>query len=234
MSLNVAATLEGLTDQYQAIANNLANTSTVGFKRRLTVMTDAGAASPSPDGPSPAAMFIDFSQGRLVQTGRPLDVALSGRGFLVLESADGPLYTRNGVLRPNAQGQLVDAEGRTVSGESGPIILPSVAGESGVRISSDGQVAVNGALIGTLQIVEFEDTTKLETVGLNAYKAPANVAGDKATKTTVEQGCQEASNVSPVYELVGLIKLCRLYEANIKALQAGGDREKSILQVAMA
>lgn len=234
MSLNVSATLEGLTDQYQAIAHNLANASTVGFKRRLTVVTDAGAASPSPDGPSPVSMFIDFSQGPLVQTGRPLDVALSGPGFLVLESPNGPLYTRSGVLRPNAQGQLVDAEGRTVSGDSGPIILPSAAGESEVHISSDGQVAVNGAAIGTLQIVEFEDTTKLETVGLNAYKAPANVAGDKAAKTTVEQGCQEASNVSPVSELVGLIKLCRLYEANIKAMQSGGDRGKSILQVAMA
>jgi flagellar basal-body rod protein FlgF len=234
MSLNVAATLEGLTDQYQAIAHNLANASTVGFKRRLTVMTDAGAASPSPGGTSAASMFVDFSQGRLVQTGRPLDVALSGPGFLVLESPDGPLYTRNGVLRPNAQGQLVDAEGRTVSGEGGPIILPSGTGESQVHISSGGQVAVNGAAIGALQVVEFEDTTKLDAVGLNAYKAPANVAGDKATKTVIEQGYQEASNVSPVYELVGLIKLCRLYEANIKTMQASGDRAKSILQVAMA
>lgn len=234
MSLGVTASLEGLTDQYQVIAHNLANASTVGFKRRLTVMTDAGAASPSPDGPNPASMFVDFTQGHLIQTGRPLDVALSGPGFLTLESQDGPLYTRNGVLRPNAQGQLVDAEGRTFAGESGPIIIPSSAGESQLRIATDGQILAGGTAIGQLRIVEFEEPTKLTAMGLNAFKAPNDATPNKAAKTTVHQGCQEASNVSPVHELVGLVTLCRLYEATVKAMQNRGDTRKSLLQVAMA
>lgn len=234
MSLDAVSHLTALNAQYEAITHNLANANTAGFKRRLTLMTDEGAASPSTEGPDPSGLFVDFTQGRLVQTGRPLDVALSGPGFLVLESENGPLYTRNGVLRPNATGQLVDAEGRTVAGDSGPIILPAGAGEAQVHVSTEGEVVVDGQSIGRLRIVEFSDTKKLAPIGLNAYKALDDVAPEKAAKTTVQQGFQEGSNVSPVHELVGLIKVTRFYEATVKALQAEGERGESILRVAMA
>jgi len=238
-----ASALEALSIQYQVTANNLANVSTAGFKRQRATFAQVLQEQMAPTEPgAPAetalpqlvgAVATDFSQGSLIQTDRPLDVALEGPGFLVVETPQGPLYTRNGSLQRNAQGQLVDGSGRTIAGEGGPITVPPSGSEATIRIASDGSVSVGGAAIGKLRLVEFARPGELKPQGGNCFSA-GGVGPAAATKTSVRQGCQESSNVSAVEELVGLIMVSRLYEANIKAMTTQDERVKSLLQVAMA
>lgn len=233
----IASCVEATSGQYEAITHNLANTSTVGYKRVQAVFMSAGADPSAPGGGSGSGIigksFIDFTQGNLIQTGRPLDMALRGPGFFVLETPKGQLYTRNGTFQTNAEGQLVDTAGRTVAGTNGPLIVPRNAATSSINVTSDGRLMAGGLEVGRLKIVEFEKPEVLKPVGQCAFEGPAKPAPAEATKTTVSQGYQEGSNVNAVDELVGLITASRLYEANIKAIQTSSERGKSVLAVAM-
>jgi len=163
-----------------------------------------------------------------------MDFALDGdNGFFVLETPQGPLYTRNGVFRANPQGQIVDAAGRMVSGEAGPLVIPPSVGVTGINVAKDGQISGAGQSIGKIKIVEFDDPTKLTPAGGVSFKAPDDVSPKAATNTGVYQRFQEGSNVVAVEELVDLITLSRLYEGNFKSIGAQDDRMKSIIKVAM-
>jgi len=227
-----AKSLEVLARRYRTITHNMANANTVGFKRQIMSQSMVSQGDGTAETIAERTA-IDFSQGRVVHTGRPLDVALNGKGFLVVETIEGEVYTRDGVLRTNAQSQLVDAGGRTVSGESGPIVIPPTAGTHQVQISSAGTVSVGAQTIGKLRIVEFDDPNLLVPIGANSFKAPDGVASKPAETTTVHQGFQEASNVNVVEELVDLITVTRLYEANIKSVTVQDEKMKNLLQVAM-
>jgi len=240
-----SSSLEALGREYQAIAHNLANANTVGYKRRqssfaLVLAERLGGASVVTDvsrltgGSVQGSLQVDFAEGRMVRTSRPLDLALHGRGFFVVETPQGPLYTRNGVFRTNAQGQLVDASGRTVAGEGGPITIPTGVSSRSVNVATDGSISAGGNSIGKLRVVEFEDPTLLVPAGRNCFRAPAGTQPNPAAGTTVHQGFQEASNVNVVEELVGLITIGRLYEANLKAVTSQDERLKSLLQVALS
>ncbi|MFO8012997.1 MAG: flagellar hook basal-body protein [Phycisphaerae bacterium] len=243
MSENTIAALSGLAEEYHAIAHNLANANTTGYKRLIGTYTGPGAsagtageaAAAGDTGPVPqASMGIDFSQGRIVHTGRRLDAALSGKGFFVIETDQGERYSRNGAFRADAQGQLVDGSGRTVAGEGGPIIIPGSVSPTEIAIDADGRLLAGGTAIGQLRIVEFEDASVLTPEGAGAFVAPDGARPAPAENTTVQQGFQEASNVDAVTELVGLIKVTRLYQANIHTMASGKDRTKDLLRVAMA
>jgi len=245
MSTDTTAMMAGLGEQYLALAHNLANVNTVGYKRRVSHYA-AVAATPAGTGPAASAlagggagpgrasMATDFSQGRLVRTGRSLDLALSGKGFFVLETDQGERYTRNGVFRVNADGHLVDGQGRTVAGEGGPVTVPTSVSPMEVDVASDGRLLAAGAPIGRLRLVAFEDVSGLESEGFGAFAAPNGVQPTAATDTTVEQGFQEASNVDAVTELVGLIQVTRLYEANVQVLMQRKGTGQDLLRVAMA
>lgn len=163
-----------------------------------------------------------------------MDLGLEGKGFFVLETPEGPLYSRSGVFRTNAEGQLVDSSGRTIAGEGGPIVIPSTASTAAVGVSADGSISVAGQGVGKFRLVEFENEMDLVPVGGNCFRAPVDAVTTPATNTAVRQGFQEASNVRVVGELVGLITVTRLYEANLKAIQTQDETLKNILQVAMA
>ena len=243
MSTDTIAALTGLADEYHAIAHNLANANTTGYKRLVGTFTGGGASpgeaaeSAAEDGAASvpqASTGIDFSQGRLVRTGRSLDAALSGKGFFVLETDRGERYTRNGVFRADAQGQLVDGSGRTVAGQGGPVTVPTSVSPMQVEIAPDGRILAGGTAIGQLRIVEFEDPAVLEPEGSGAFVAPADARPAPAENTTVQQGFQEASNVDAVTELVGLIQVTRLYQANVQVMANTGSRAKDLLRIAMA
>jgi flagellar basal-body rod protein FlgG len=121
-----------------------------------------------------------------------------------------------------------------VSGQGGPITIPTGSSGSSVQVSSDGKISGGGQIIGQLQIVEFERVDRLTSAGLACFRAPANVRPGPATATTVHQGVQEASNVSVVGELVNLITVTRLYQASMRTIKVQDDRMESILRVAMA
>ena len=258
----VSSSLSGLDDQYETITQNLANANTTGYKRQCTAFSQSlaaqmsqapggaltGAADNQQQGQISSSSAIDFTQGAFAQTGSPLDMAIdsngsskdgtgkSATGFFVIETPKGPLYPRNGTFKLDPSGKLVDWAGRGVAGDGGPIIVPSTSSALNVQVAADGEVFADGKTIGKLKIVQFNDESdlkKLSSVGGNCFSAPATVTPSPAKDFSVRQGVQESSNVNVVQELVSLITVTRLYEANLKNVQVQDDRLKNLLGVAM-
>jgi flagellar basal-body rod protein FlgF len=236
ITAEVSASLDSLTREFDIIAHNMANVSTAGFKRRCNSFTHALAiqASGETAGEEQAQAVFDFSQGNLVRTGRTLDFALHGKGFFVIESPEGPLYTRHGIFATNPSGQLVDAAGRLVAGTAGPLLVPPGVDVSQIQVSGDGRLQAGPAAIGQLRVVEFAGKEQqLLPAGLNCFRAPADLEPTEVTDATVRQGFTEASNVKLVDELVNMIIVSRLYEANMKLVSVARDTTNSTISVAM-
>jgi len=237
----IASSIAALGQDFEVAAHNLANISTTGYKRLRScfhsqlesLLAGMEQAAGATAGGVQSEISVDFSQGDLIRTGRPLDLAIEGPGFFIIETPEGPLYGRNGSFRTNANGQLVDAEGRTVAGEAGPIVIPPAVSHLNVRISRDGTVSAGTSRLGRLRLVEFGDTSRLESVGGSCFRPTEPTTPAAAVATTVHQGYQEASNVPAVRELIRLILISRLYEANIKSAQTVDEQMKYLLQVAM-
>ena len=178
---------------------------------------------------------IDFSQGNISETGRSLDFAIYGKGFFVIETPNGPLYTRNGIFQTNQNGQIIDLQGRIVAGEAGPITIPNNM-ISQVSVSSDGSISADGTPIGKFQLVDFADNeAKLVPTGDGCFQMPdENIQPVAAENITIKQGCQEVSNVKMIEELVDMIMVSRLYEANMKFIAARKEVASSITSAAMA
>ena len=230
------SSMDALGKCYRVITHNLANANTVGYKRRAESISQslAGQTTGETGGKVASRPFVDFSQGRLIHTGRALDVALDGKNtFFVIETPKGQMYTRNGVFRLNDQGQMVDSNGQSVAGDSGPLTIPANIGPTAVTVAADGRISANGQSLGQFKIVQFDKPELLMPVGKNRFLAPKSAAPKPAENPSVHQGFQEGSNVSVVKELVDLITVTRLYEANAKSIKAHDERMKNILQVAM-
>jgi len=239
IAAQISSTIDGLTREFNIIAHNLANVSTVGYKRRCNTFSKSlvaqGAGTKTETG-NEADLYatFDFSQGSLNETGRSLDFALCGKGFFVIETPDGPLYTRNGMFRLDQNGQIVDSAGRIVAGEAGPISIPPEAGLSQISVSSDGSISAAGAVVGKFKLVDFKNNeSELIAAGLNCLQAPKNMEPEPPENLIVKQGFQENSNVQLVEELVDMIMVSRLYEANMKFMSVGKDTSKSLIDVAM-
>jgi flagellar basal-body rod protein FlgG len=228
------------------IANNLANINTTGFKRSqinfqdllYVKMSQAGAEIASGIN-SPTGLEIGsgvraasttkvFTIGEMENTGRPLDVAISGDGFLQVTLPNGDTrYTRDGALQVNANGQIVTSTGYFIEPA---ITLPTDA--SAVDIGKDGTVNVTDAsgtqsVVGNLQLVRFPNPTGLSNEGDNLFSQTA-ASGTAVTGTPGENGfgsiqasMLEKSNVQMITELVNLITAERAYETNSRAIQAG-------------
>ena len=234
----VSTSIDALTQEFDIIAHNLANVSTVGFKRRCNAFSkslEAQNAETYSPGTIDLNSVFDFSQGSIVETGRPLDFALHGKGFFVIETPEGPLYTRNGTFQTNQTGQIVDSQGRIVAGQAGPITIPSNVGISQLNVSSDGTISTGEIAIGKFRLVDFNDNEdKLVPTGDSCYRMPdENIQPIEAEHIVVKQKYQEASNVQIIDELVDMILVSRLYEANMKTLTATAETSSSLMSVAM-
>lgn len=236
----IATGLRALMNEYDTVANNLANSSTSGYKRRVNSFSAElqrqqrlGEETNLLAGKINASGSIDFSQGVLGRTERPLDVALEGRGFIALETPDGPLYTRNGALTINLLGQLVDSSGRLVAGQNGPIVIPRAVSEGDITIDADGTVSAGEMQFGQIRIVDFGQALhELQPAGHGCFRAPDDLEPVAVPDTKVRQGAQENSNVKMMQELSGLMTLSRLYEANMNVMKKGRENSATILDVA--
>lgn len=236
----VSTSIDALTDEFRIITHNLANISTAGYKRMCNAFSKTLESSQQfEETYSPGSIDLnsafDFSQGSIVETGRPLDLALYGNGFFVIETPEGPLYTRNGIFHTNANGQIVNSEGKLVAGEAGPISIPSGVGHSELSISSDGSIFAKGVAVGKFRLVDFQDNeNKLIPAGANCFRMPeVDIVPVAAEHIVVKQRYQEASNVKMIDELVDMIMVTRLYEANMKLLSEGSEATSSLMSVAM-
>jgi len=205
------------------LASDLANASTPGYKSDRAVRASFGdvllanrqtgeAIGSVSLGTGIAALSTDLTQGALRETGEPLDVALEGEGFLVVDGPDGRLYTRNGQLSRDAQGRLVTSTGLPVLGDDDrPLVLPAGADPA---IAADGTVTVGGRRIGRLAVVTLTDVRKQ---GDNLF---AGTAGARPAGTGVRQRFLESSAVDPTRTMVDLIESMRSYEAGQRVLRA--------------
>ena len=240
----------------RTISNNLANVSTVGFKRDRAVFNDllyqvqrqpGGNTSQNTQLPSGLQLGVGvrvagtskvFSEGTLQVTEQPLDLAMDGRGFFQVQLPDGGLaYSRNGQFQLSADGQIVTGDGFPVSPA---ITIPSNA--SSVTIAKDGTVtaSVTGEAavqeVGSLQVADFVNPSGLLAIGDNLFRetsasgAPQAGAPGQNGVGSIVQGALESSNVSVVEELVNMITTQRAYEMNSKVVSTADQMLQYISQ----
>ncbi len=210
-------------DALELIANNLANTSTPGYKAHLSFYRSLPAwLQPSLSNPLNEVVnhfgvlggeSIDFSPGNLDTTGNPTDVAIEGKGFFTVQANAGLRYTRNGNFRMNPQRQLVTPQGDPVLGDQGPIQIP----DGQLNISPDGTLSVDGAVVAKMKITEFGPTDALKAEGSN-YFAADKATGTIRTDPSLVQGSLESSNSDPIRATVSLIELQHTSQLMEKAL----------------
>ncbi|MCZ8293576.1 MAG: flagellar basal-body rod protein FlgG [Hylemonella sp.] len=257
-SLWIAKTgMEAQQMQLDVISNNLANSSTNGFKRAHAVFEDLmyqnlrqAGSSTSEQSQLPTGLQVglgvrtvstsrSFTQGSLQQSGNDLDIAIQGNGFFQITMPDGTLnYTRDGAFQVNSQGQLVTSNGLPVANG---ITVPANA--TNVSISADGNVTatipgtVTPQPIGTIPLASFINPAGLEPRGQNLY-AETTASGQPNTGTPganglgqLMQGFLETSNVNVVQELVTMIQTQRAYEMNSKAIQTSDQMLQKLGQL---
>ncbi len=244
----IGTSINSLGQDFMSISHNLSNLDTVGFKKKTTSFgRELNKLLNNPNEPTTQGTilmedFIDFSQGIIKQTGRTLDLALEGGGFFVIETQEGPRFTRNGVFQVNAQsGQLVDMNGRLVAGEQGPIVIPPGTAEAQISVAPDGTVSAGEVAVGQIKIVDFgTDNPNLKPLGDCYYAANEDMEqrltfqreNVRAGDTKILQGHVEKSNVTPMTEAVNMIQIMRQYEMNIKYLTKRKEIHKSMIDVA--
>jgi flagellar basal-body rod protein FlgF len=212
------------TEALDTIANNLANSSTGGFRARHTTYGSVLAGFGQTLGSTMNSVInhygllgeshLDMKSGPLEPTGNNLDVGIDGPGFLTVQTSNGTAYTRNGALKISGDGQLVTVAGDPVMGDSGAITIPAGAT---VSISADGTISANGAVAGKLKLVEFLASADPQSQGATNYTAAPDQIVD-ATSSQVRQGMLEGSNVNPVSSVVELIDAQRAAEGMRHAL----------------
>lgn len=209
--VNTAHALAWHAMRQEVVANNLANANTDAFKAdRLVARLEADTGFPLP------VRHVDLQQGSFRDTGRALDVALDGPGFLVVETAAGERLTRGGSLALDADGRLVDAHGDPVLDEHGPVVALGAE----LVVEPDGTVLVDGAAAGRLRLVVPDDPQALLKEGAGRFVAggPVHAAGPDTVR--VRQGSVEEPNLDALLSMVDLITIQRAYLSNLDALRA--------------
>src|SRR3981081_1746329 len=233
-----------LERQMDVVANNVANVNTNGYKSDRSLFQEYLASGAHEDNfvgsdrrvsyVQDRATFHDFSHGATQETKNPLDVAIDGGGFLVVQTPAGERYTRDGGLQINNQGQLVTAAGDPVMGDSGPSVIQPTY--KTVTSSSDGNVTVLegvnriDSVRGKLRLVSFAQAQRLLKEGSNLYSAGEGATAQPDTASKVRQGFIEKSNVNSVIEMSRMIEVTRTYTQIATLLQQQSDLQKSAIE----
>jgi flagellar basal-body rod protein FlgF len=235
-----------LRRELDVVANNIANMNTTGFKADGAVFAEylnTGARGEQFATPDRRVSFVqdrmtwhDMSPGGIQQTNNPLDIAIDGNAFLVVQTPRGERYTRNGALQVNAAGELVTTAGDKVLGDSGPIVLS--ANDRNIVINPDGTIRVQEGLRATtdtgrgkLRLVTFANPQQLRKDGNSTFMAPTGVTPQAAgTNVRLTQGAIERSNVRPVVEMTRMIELTRAYSEVANILQQQSDLRRASIE----
>jgi flagellar basal-body rod protein FlgF len=224
----------------QSVNNhNLANVSTTGFKADL-----AAFQSRAVDGSGFASRVYaqnanngwDSTSGALLTTGRDLDVAVKGQGFIAVQDANGnEAYTRAGDLQLDGAGQLTTGTGRPVLGDGGPIVVPPYtsiffARDGSISIVAQGQTPETTSTIGRLKLVNppSEQVDRGDD-GLFRMKDGSDAPADAAVQVTA--GALESSNVNAAEAMVNMIQLARHFEMQVKAIRNAEENGAAAAQL---
>jgi flagellar basal-body rod protein FlgF len=217
------------------VANNIANINTTGFKAETMLYEefvmpvardkDFALLDQQLSFTQDWATIHDLAPGSIVQTGNPLDVALSGEGFLAVQTPEGERWTKSGALQINAEGTLVNFDGHPVMGDGGEISFD--AGETDIMIDSTGNISTSAGAKGRLRVVEFDNPQELAREGNNLFSGGEPLA---AASTRVIQGAIEKSNVSGVGEMTEMIRVQRAYQSIASMVQRQDEIRRSAIQ----
>ena len=229
-----------LARELDVVANNVANLDTTGYKADGSLFEEYLSTNARADETGSRVSFVrdrgvwhDMSQGPVERTGNPLDVAVDGSGFLVVQTSRGDRYTRNGSMQINPSGQLVTSEGYPVLGDGGPITLqPS---DRQVSISRDGTLSVRegtskvDSVRGKIKLVTFDNPQRLQKDGNGTFNAAGGAQPQPAAKGGLLQGSIEKSNVRGVVEMSRMIEITRSYTNIASILQQQADMSQSAI-----
>jgi flagellar basal-body rod protein FlgF len=219
----------GLMREMAVVANNLANSSTTGFRREGIVFSEFVAAAS--EGPSlsmahASGRHVDLSQAPVVQTGGNLDFAIQGEGFFMIETPQGERLTRAGSFTPSPDGELVTPDGyRLLDIGGAPIFLPPDAKD--VALGRDGTLSAGGQPIAQLGVWRPTDPLSLRHQSGTLFSA---TDVEPAEGTELLQGMLEESNVEPVSEIARMIEVQRAYELGQRFLDAEDERVRGVIQ----
>jgi flagellar basal-body rod protein FlgF len=221
------AAMTGLVARTQAMdtaAANLANAQTPGYRAereffRSIVLGPDGADSELSATVNNYGLLggdrLSMAQGALEPTGNPLDLAIEGQGFFMVQTSNGLRYTRDGSFHRAQNGQLVTQAGEPVLSQAGqPILIPP--GE--VAVGADGAVSVAGGVVAQLGVFQFPAGTELTPEGADRYVAPQGATGTAATNASIHQGALEAANQDVVEGSLDLLMMQRQAEMMQRAL----------------
>jgi flagellar basal body rod protein FlgG len=224
----------------EAVANNIANSGTAGFKKdvmfsRELSRAERQVATKTNDWQTnlDTRIHIDHSLGVFDKTSNPLDLAIEGDGFFTLQAADGTTaLTRSGAFVVDSDGFLSMSGGYRLTGDGGPIQV----GGGKLSVGQNGAVEVDGLSAGRIAVKSVADVTALERLGGSLFKVPEGQELIDPIQATIRQGYRETSNVDVIQEMVDMMVAFRTYESNARALQTqdaslnhlfqrvGGDR----------
>ncbi|MDH4385927.1 MAG: flagellar basal-body rod protein FlgF [Caulobacter sp.] len=224
-----------LRREMDVIANNIANADTAGFKvENLMVRTEPKSPARSIDGPKPIKFVLDdgvarnFTQGALRQTGGAFDLAIDGKGFFKIDTAQGERFTRDGRFTLSPDGRLTNQAGDSVSGDAGEIVVDPAKGP--VSIASDGTVSQAGERVGKVGVFLFSGRAVLAKNGDNLFKNTSNEAPVADTASRVRQGMLESSNVNPILQITRMIEVSRAYEGVVKSMESNSDLSRRAVE----
>ena len=249
---SLMSALKGQQRQMDAVANNLANAETPGYKKDTVVFREMYNEYTQQDLESDEEGFAHeqflaplgrghssyvmpdhvsprMTTGRITPTNNPFDMALQTDGFFVVEGDRGEAFTRNGRFMRDNEGYLVNTDGAKVMGKEGPILAK---GEH-FSVGRDGTVLVDNQKVGVLKVVRFEQPHRLTKLGANLFVpgSAAQIAIDQK-EPLIQQGVYEGSNVDTVQELTEMIGLNRHYEAAQKALRSSDSLTEQAITIA--
>jgi flagellar basal-body rod protein FlgF len=213
-------------DQLEGITNNLANSSSLGYKSFRMHIIKLTQPSETPDVQNEEYLptfHTDFSQGAIQATGNPLDAAIEGEGFFVVQTASGLAYTRRGNFKLNKNGDLATDTGENVLGKTGS----KINGTGGkVEIGGEGDILVDGRKVDSLKVVTFTDKTKLVRLPGCMFQDPGTAGAVEEKKLEIHAEHVETSNVNVISEMTQMINVQRMIEFYQKSMQAVSELDK--------
>jgi flagellar basal-body rod protein FlgF len=226
-------------EQQATTSHNLANATTTGFRAQI----DQFRAVPVQGAILPTRAFVvdsttgsDFRAGAIQHTGRELDMALQGDGWIAVQAADGSeAYTRNGSLKLDENGVLLTRDGLQVMGDGGPLSIPpgrnvAVGKDGTISLVPDGSAATGLTSIGRMKLVN-PPPADLVRGDDGLFRLNDGSAADVDPKVTLISGALESSNVSVVDEMVNMISLARQFDMHMKLLQHAENNDSKAAQL---
>lgn len=232
-----------LERQMDVIANNVANVNTNGFKADHSLFEEYLRSNAHEDnfiGSDRRVSYVqdrgtyrDVGQGPMEATNNPLDMAISGNAFFAVQANGAERYTRDGKFALSSTGQLMTSDGNLVLGTAGPIVFQPT--DHDINVAPDGTVTVLegtakiDTIRGKIKMVTFDDPAKLTKLGANLYDT-GSATQQPDTKSTLQQGYVEKSNVNSVVEMSRMVEVMRSYTAIANLLQQESDLHKSAIE----